>query len=125
MEDYAAYSVLDGLPALVRKQQQYVRKIAPIEPLIEKEKAVRKEIDLLLIQAKIAKGDGVTCIGFDVMHRSRVGQSSLNHEKVIAALVAEGVDEGLVLKVLLESVETGDPPFWAEVKPSKGAKVRA
>jgi len=56
---------------------------------------------------------------------SRAGQSSLNHDKVIKGLTDAGVDEGLVLRVLMESIETGDPPFWAEVKPSKGAKVRA
>lgn len=122
--DYAGVPSLAGLPALVRKQRRLEAKIVPIAPLIEQEKAVRKDIDALLVTAGFARGEGVTCLGYDVTHRDRKGQSSLNPDKIVEQLVAAGVKRALVLKVLFESTETGDPAQWAEVKPSKGAKVR-
>lgn len=122
---YTQYPALAPLPALVRKQRRLEKKIAPIEPLIEDEKAVRKEIDQLLLACKFGRGEGVTCYGYDVTHRDRKGQSSLNPDKIVEQLVAKGVDRALVLRVLAASTETGDPAQWAEVKPSKGAKVRA
>lgn len=121
---YARYPSLAGLPALVRKQRRLEARIVPLVPLVEDEKAVRKAIDALLIGVGFARGEGVTCYGYDVIHRDRKGQSSLNPDKVIERLVAEGVERTLVLRILFESTETGDPSQWAEVKPCKGSKVR-
>lgn len=124
LEDYAAFSKLAALPPLVRKQRKWEAQIAPIEPLIEQEKALRKDIAALLEKAGIAKGDGVTCLGYDVVRCGKKGNTTINYEKVIALLVAGGVDQAFATKVLLDSSETGDPAMWATVKPSKGAKVR-
>lgn len=118
-------SLIDTLPPLVRKQRRLEAKIAPVEPLIDVEKALRKEIDALLKGAGLGKGELVTCRGYDVTRCERKGNSSLNPEKIIARLVAGGVDQGFALKVLIDSTETADPSSWATVKPSKGSQVRA
>lgn len=126
MKEYTAYSALAGdLPALVRKQRRLEKQIVLLVPLSEEEKALRKEIDALLITAGITtSGEGVTCLGYDVLHNARKGQSSLNADKILAFLVAGGVDKDFAVKVLTDSTETGDPSAWATVKPSKGSKVR-
>lgn len=121
---FSAHPELAALPPLVRKQRTLEARIVPLAPLVDEEKQLRKDIDALLIAAKIAKGEHVTCNGYDVGHCERKGQSALNPEKIIAQLVASGVDEGFALKVLIQATETGDPSMWATVKPSKGAKVR-
>lgn len=125
LEDYAAFSKLAGLPPLVRKQRRLERTIAPIEPKIEQEKALRKEIAVLLIAAGIPKGDGVRCLGYDVVRCGKKGNTVINYESVVAKLVAGGVDKAFAITVLNDSSETGDPSVWSTVKPSKGAKVRA
>jgi hypothetical protein len=124
MEPYEAYSKLAGLPALVRKQQKCAKLIAPIAPVIKDEKAIRHAIDLLLVAAGIAAGDGVTCLGCDVEHHTRKGVSSFNVEVLTSELVAAGLKPKIVAKILIDSTETSDAPLWAEVHPSKGAKVR-
>jgi hypothetical protein len=124
VQDYAAYPPLADLPPLVRKQRRLEAKLLPLTPILEDEKAVRKEIDALLVKAGITKGDGVTCLGYDVVHMERVGTSRLNQDVLIEKLVARGVDRTLVLDVIAFSTETGDPSTWAVVKPSKGSKVR-
>lgn len=121
---YTRFPSLRGLPALVRKQRRLETKIAPIVPLIDVEKGVRKSIDELLVVAGFIRGEGVTCLGYDVVHRDRKGQSSLNADKLTEQLVAAGVKRELVLQAITASTETGDPAQWAEVKPSKGSKVR-
>ena len=125
LHDYDVFSVLTAdLPPLVRKQRRLEEAILPLTALTLDEKAVRAEIDALLITAGIQKGDGVTCLGYDVVHVDRGGTSRLNQETLIAQLVAAGVDRDLVDQVLQASTEVGPPFTWATVKPSKGAKVR-
>ncbi len=121
---YTAYPALAGLPALVRKQRRLEAKLVPLVALIDDEKAVRKAIDALLIKVGLGRGERVTCYGYDVIHRGRDGQSSLNADKILEQLVAKGIDRALVLEVLFEATETGEPSQWAEVKPCKGSKVR-
>lgn len=121
---YVRYPALKNLPALVRRQRRLEAKIAPIAPLVEDEKAVRKDIDLLLVAAGIAKGEGVTCFGYDVAHVERVGTSRLNQDAVIAQLVAFGMGDKVAREILAACTETGDPSTWATVKPCKGSKVR-
>jgi hypothetical protein len=126
LKDFTEYDTLEEtLPPLVRKQRRLEAQIVLLVPLAEEEKALRKEIDGLLLKAGLTKGEGVTCLGYDVLHNERKGQSSLNATKIVQLLVAGGVDEGFVLKVLIDSTDTADDPQWATVKPSKGSKVRA
>jgi hypothetical protein len=126
MKDYTAYPTLEeALPPLVRKQRRLEGRIVLLVPLAEEEKILRKEIDALLLAEGFTHGDGVTCLGYDVKHNERKGQSSLNPKTIVDLLVAGGVDEGFALKVLVDSTETADDPQWATVKPSKGSKVRA
>jgi len=112
------------LPPLVRKQRRLEAQIVSLAQVVKDEKALRQEIDALLIAAEIAPGDLVTCIGYDVRHKTRAGSSSLNEDVLTEQLVAAGVARELIEAVILASTETGDPAFWAEVKPSKGAAVR-
>jgi hypothetical protein len=118
-------SLVTSLPPLVRKQRRLEGKIAPLAPLVDEEKAVRAEIDLLLVAAGLAKGELVTCAGYDVTHVERVGTKRLNQDTLILKLVAAGLAKDFVIDILAASTETGDPFSWATVKPSKGAKVRA
>lgn len=118
-------SLVTSLPPLVRKQRRLEGKIAPLSPLVEEEKAVRTEIDALLVAAGLGKGDQVTCAGYDVTHVERAGTRRLNQDLLILKLVAAGLKQPLVVELLAASTETGDPFTWSTVKPSKGAKVRA
>jgi hypothetical protein len=122
--DYTRYPALAELPALVRKQRRLEAKIAPITPLIEEEKAVRKDIDARLVTAGFASNEGVACLGYDVVHHERKGQRAINEDTLIEQLVALGVERKKAQKAIADSTETGDPSTWATVKPSKGAKVR-
>ena len=118
-------SLVEPLPTLVRKQRRLESKIAAVAKTIVDEKAVRAEIDLLLVAAGLEKGDCVTCLGYDVTHVERVGTSRLNQDALVVHLVAAGLAESRVREILQTSTEVGDPSAWATVKPSKGAKVRA
>lgn len=124
MEDFEVYSQLKNLPKLVRQQRRLEGKIAALGPLLEDEKAVRRSIDLLLVSAGIAKGDGVTCLGYDVVHNERKGQTSFDAENMVALLVRCGVDPEFVEFLVRDSTEIGEPSKFCTVKPSKGAKVR-
>jgi hypothetical protein len=118
-------TLLETLPPLVRKQRRLEASIAKVSQAVKDEKAVRGEIDQLLLAAGLQKSDLVTCAGYDVQHHERAGASSLNAERVTAELVAAGVDPELVAQILLDSTETGSPALFCTVKPSKGTQVRA
>jgi hypothetical protein len=122
---YRQHAALADLPPLVRQQRTLERQILPLALHAADEKAVRASIDALLIAAGLAKGEGVTCNGYDVTHIERAGTSRLNGDVLTEQLVAAGVDRVLVTTALSASTETGDPSAWATVKPSKGASVRA
>lgn len=125
MRDYTTYQRLaDDLPPLVRKQRRLEGRIVLLVPLAEEEKALRKSIDDLLVDAGILKGEGVTCLGYDVLHVERTGTARLNQDALVIRLVDAGLHEHLVRAILDESTEIGDPSRWATVKPSKGSKVR-
>lgn len=121
---FSTYPALVDLPPLVRKQRTLEAKILPLAGFVEDEKKVRAAIDALLIAAKIAKGDHVTCNGYDVAHTGRKGQASLNAEALGILLVLGGVDPEFVDFAVATCTETAEPSYWATVKPSKGAKVR-
>lgn len=125
VDSYARHPALKtALPPLVRKQRRLETQIAPIEPLLEQEKAVRKEIDALLLKAGLAKGDTVTCLGYDVTHRERRGAESINETTLVNELEKLGLSVDAALSAIKASLDKADDPQWAEVKPSKGAKVR-
>lgn len=124
MTDFTHYPALEGLPPLVRKQRRLEAAIVPLAPLVEDEKAVRKDIDALLITAGLTNGEGVQCVGYDVTHRERVGTSRLNQELLTLELVAKGLPRVTIEDILTRCTEVGDPSAWATVKPSKGSKVR-
>lgn len=122
---YADYPPLVvELPPLVRKQRRLEAQIAEVTPIVEDEKAVRKAIDALLVAAGLGKGEGVTCLGYDVTHVERAGSSRINPDRLIAKLAGAGLAMTLVLEIVTASTETGEPSAWATVKPCKGAKVR-
>lgn len=114
---YRRYRQLATLPALVRKQRRLEAQIAPLEQLQADEKAVRDAINALLVEAGLAKGDGVTCAGYDVVHHERAGRAALNADKLRGAGVAE-------LDIAF-ATEVGKASSFATVRPMKGAKVRA
>lgn len=137
--------LVDTLPKAVRKQRRLAADLAPLETLLEKEKVARKDIDALLAAAGYTKrGEGVTCLGYNVVHRERDGNISydvgLLAPILIERLVALGMpreDNGpkdaedyqagavsFVLDAIAQVRSQGDTAKWAEVKPMKGAKVR-
>jgi hypothetical protein len=123
---YTQYPTLvEALPPLVRKQRRLERKLAAVAEDEKDEKAVRAQIDQLLLAAGLQKSELVTCAGYDVQHNERDGRSSLNPEMVSAQLIAAGVAPELVAQVIMDSTETGHPALFCTVKPSKGAQVRA
>jgi len=118
-------SLVDPLPPLVRKQRRLEAKLAAVAQDEKDEKAVRAEIDQLLMAAGLKKSELVTCAGYDVRHNERDGHTALNVEKVTEQLIAAGVAPELVAQVLMESTDTGPPALFCTIKPSKGARVRA
>lgn len=117
-------SLVEPLPPLVRKQRRLAQKIAAVAADVVDEKAVRGQIDQLLVAAGLTKSELVTCLGYDVRHNERDGQTSINAEKLVAQLVETGMAERLARELLAYCTETGEPAKFATVTPSKGAKVR-
>jgi hypothetical protein len=114
-----------ALPPLVRKQRKLAAQIAVVAQAVKDEKAVRADIDVLLVAAGLTKGDVVTCAGYDVRHQEKDGQSSINGDVLTEQLVAAGVDRDLVASTIASATDTGKPSAFCTVTPSKGAKVRA
>lgn len=119
-----AAKLVEKLPALVRKQRRLEASLVPFKPIEEEEKAIRQEIDQLLVGAGLKTGEAVVCLGYEVAHNERRGRVSLNQDQFVEKLVAGGVDRDFAMQALAESMETGDPSSFASVKPAKGAKVR-
>lgn len=123
---YAQFPMLRAhLPALIRLQRKLADQLAPLDALQADEKDVRAQILALLDADGIAPGDRVTCLGYDVLSRTRAGVDRLNPDVATEQFVAGGVARDFVDEVFAASTTTGDPAFWAEVKPTKGAAVRA
>jgi hypothetical protein len=129
---------LETLPPLVTKQRRLAKKLAPLAQLVVDEKAVRCEIDQLLQAEGFEKGEGVTCHGYDVVHRERKGNTSydivLLGQIVVEQLVALGMPredigddpgaETVVVKAIAAVRSVGETSKWAAVEPMKGATVR-
>lgn len=122
---YTAFKTLAQLPTLVRKQRRLEHRIATVADDLEREKAVRTQIDELLVAAGLAKSEGVTCLGYDVVHHERAGQKRINGEELLKLLVAGGVDEEFAASAIAEATKEDERAKFATVRPSKGAKVRA
>lgn len=116
--------LVDALPPLVRKQRRLEAKIAAVSQDAKDEKAVRAEIDQLLVAAGLQKSEVVTCLGYDVRHNEKAGQSSINGDTLTAQLQAAGIDPDLISTMIAASTDTGKAALFATVTPSKGAKVR-
>ena len=119
---FTQHPTLAPLLALVRKQRRLEAQLRPLAHLEEEEKAVRAQIDELLVVAGVAS---VTCAGYDVVHNTRAGRESLNADKLKGLLIASGLDAEFVDQVIKEATDTGNPAQWATVRPMKGAKVQA
>lgn len=117
-------SLVEPLPPLVRKQRRLAATLAAVAQAEKDEKALRQQIDQLLVAAGLKKSELVTCLGYDVRHHERDGQTWTNTTKATELLVAGGVDRDFAVKVLAASEETGEIAKFATVTPSKGAKVR-
>ena len=89
-------SLVDPLPKLVRRQRRLAGQLAPLEALVDKDKACRAEIDKLLAAAGYTeRGAGVTCLGYDVVHRGRDGHVSYDIKLLKAVLVERLVFLGM------------------------------
>lgn len=115
---FLKYPALTGLPALVRKQRKLEATMAKheVDKLIADEKLVRAQIFQLLEAAGVDKNFPITCNGYDVIKRHQDGQQYLDRERLLLAGV-EPID--LAFGTLRHK-----PKDFAEVKPSKGSKVR-
>jgi len=118
-------TLIKVLPPLVRKQRRLAGQIAEVAQAVIDEKAVRADIDQLLVAAGLKKTELVTCNGYDVRHHERDGQSSINGDVLTEQLVAAGVDRDLVTATIANATDTGKPSAFCTVTPSKGAQVRA
>jgi len=117
-------ALVSTLPPLVKRQRRLAARIAAVAEAEKDEKALRGEIDALLVAAGLAKSEVVTCDGYDVRHNEKAGSSSLDETKLTEQLVAGGVDRAFIAQVIVDSTETGKPSLFATVNPTKGAKVQ-
>jgi hypothetical protein len=122
---YRRYRALaNRLPLLVTKQRRLAARIATVADDVRDEKDLRAKIDALLIRAGLAKGDFVTCAGYDVRHNERDGQQSINETTLTVLLMTEGIDAELIARVITAATDTAETAKFATVTPSKGATVR-
>jgi hypothetical protein len=117
------------LPRLVREQQRLDARIGPrereLEPLIAKEKALRGQIDALLMQAGLGHLDAVTVNGLVVTHNKRRGQTKIDEAILVVGLTMAGVPEETVRKVLKAASTTSADVHFATVAPAKVALKKA
>jgi hypothetical protein len=115
LNTYAIRRGLAKLPVLVRRQKRLERRLTRLELVAAQEKATRDAIDQLLVAEGLTPGEGVTCLGFDVVHHARAGRTSICPARLRAAGVAE-VD-------IQFATVTGTPSSFATVRPMKGTAV--
>jgi len=118
-------TLIKVLPPLVRKQRTLAGRIAVVAQDVKDEKAVRADIDALLVAAGLQKGELVTCAGYDVKHNERDGAEFINGAVLTEQLAAAGVDRDLIGQTITNATETGKASAFCTVTPSKGAQVRA
>jgi hypothetical protein len=108
---------LARLPLLVRRQRRLEHLVAKLEKHAKAEKATRDEIDALLVKQGLAHGQGVTCLGYDVVHNERAGRKSIDGCRLRLAGVSD-------LDIAFATVE-GARSSFVTVRPMKGAEVAA
>jgi hypothetical protein len=106
---FTAFPKLADLPRLVRKQRRLEAKIAPLEPLVDQEKVVRKTIDALLVDAGVGKSEGVECLGYEVCHNERAGASFINPDKLVLLLTGAGFTEADAAAAIAWLQDPGTP----------------
>lgn len=122
---YKQHAALSELPPLVRTQRKLEAKLGDEKGSFkDQESAVRKDIDGLLAAAGLARGEFVTCNGYDVTRRGQKGRTFINELMLAETLIVAGLTREEAVGLILEATDTGEPSTWSEVKPSKGAKVR-
>jgi hypothetical protein len=108
---------LDALPALVARQRKLAKRLAPLKDVEAADKALRAEIDGLLMAAGLGKGDAVTCNGFTVKHNERIGQERINGAELLAA--------GVAVETVTACTHRDETARFATVDPMKGIDVVA
>jgi len=112
--------LIKDLPRLIKQQQAAYAKIAVDPADVKAEKALRGEIDALLIADDFANGDAVTCNGCVVTHVERAGSSRLDPELVHAYLLAR--ERADIADALITTwTITGAEAVYCTVKAEKGA----
>jgi len=114
---FARYVALARLPILVRRQRRLERKVAKLQAAEEQERQVREQILEALKLAGIEAKGVVTCIGYEVIRRTRAGRRTVNAEKLLAV--------GVPLIDVQWATEVGKAADYVEVRPMKGAEVKA
>lgn len=124
--EYSKFSKLEPLPPLVRKQRKLAAQLGDEHgSFVDQDKTVRTDIDELLVASGLAKGEGVLCLGYEVVHRERLGNLALKEDVFVERMFQEhGVDREKVRALLLACSGRGATAKWAEVDPPKAAKVR-
>jgi uncharacterized small protein (DUF1192 family) len=117
MNTYLRRRGLASLPRLIRRQRRLEKRVARYEAAVALEKATRDAIDALLLKQGLKHGEGLTCLGYDVVHNERAGQRRISADKLRAQGVAE-ID-------IAWATETGKPSLYATVRPMKGINVQA
>jgi hypothetical protein len=117
LNTYALRRGLARLPVLVRRQRRLERLVAKLEKHQAEEKATRDAIDELLRKQGLTHGEGVTCLGYDVVHNERAGRESIDETRLLLAGVAP-------IDIAFAKVR-GKQALFATVRPMKGAKVAA
>jgi hypothetical protein len=88
---YLAHPVLAGLPALIFRQQELKAQMAPLEALVAEEKAIRADIEALLIAAGV-EDEKVTVGQFTISRTEVDGAEFLSEDLLLAA----GVDADII-----------------------------
>jgi len=112
-------TLIKVLPPLVRKQRALAAKIAVDPQDVKDEKAVRGDIDALLVTAQFTNGDTVTCDGAVITHHVRAGAARLDPEPVDAYLektVGRAEADALITLWTI----TGPDAVYCSVKEPKG-----
>lgn len=111
-------TLIKVLPPLVKKQRALAQKIAVDPQDVKDEKAVRADIDALLVTAQFTNGDTVTCDGAVITHHVRAGSARLDPEPVEAYLVST-VGQAAADNLITAWTITGPAAVYCSVKESK------
>lgn len=117
-------ALVDPLPPLVRQQRKLAAQIATVAQAVIDEKAIRADIDQLLVAAGLQKSEVVTCDGYDIRHNEKAGSARLNPDTLTTMLAADGWEADEIAELITAITDTGNPSLFATVTPTKGATVK-